>query len=197
MELEMLFHSAEFEAKRSKRVILWSGIYLAASWFNALFTTNPTDPEKIRTSDLLGLISTPFMIAASIIVWLWVRSLIITSRVIQPEGFGYRQGWAFWGWVAPVFSWWVPKRLIDNTYLIFSEFSNRAQNQSTKRWWTFFVLQSVIQTFGFVGGSSSIYRGISIASAILLTLAYKPWIRVVEETSLAHQAALKKLADLN
>ena len=193
----MLRITPEIEEKRSKKVILWSGLYLLGSFISLQrISISGTDFTEFHPIDVLVYFSVAVSIPNCFFLWEWVKSLIITSRSIQPEGFGYRDGWAFWGWITPVFSWWVPKRLIDNTSLIFAIYTGRDRLISTTKWWAIFVSSSIIGILGFnIGSQQNAFGTIaSIISTVLLALAFPLWKKVVEETSLAHQAALVKLS---
>ena len=183
------------DAKRSEKVILWSRIYLLGVLFQffALAVTDGTDGTAIPNA-VFG-ITTVLAIFGLIFLWQWTDSLYITARAIQPEGFGYRKGWTFWGWVIPIANLWIPKRIIDNTYKIMTGSIGEPQSLKSRTWWALWIGASAISIFGFNGQAeiTSMQRSAALISALLLTWAYSHWITIVKTVTKAQLDAVAKV----
>ncbi len=190
--------------KRAHRLINFSLLYLLSTWIAAIVVFFDVNKGKIGEDlasteitwvVLVQVALSPFFIAIIVFGTLWLRGLILTSRSIQPEGFGYRQGWAFWGWVTPLAQWWIPKRLIDNTTAIFDEFVGNKVLRNTTRWWTLWVLSSVIS---LIAGpmeyfSQDLVNIFGVVSVAVMTLSFPLWRNVIEESTAAQREAITKL----
>lgn len=183
--------------KRARFLINFSLIYIVIAWITALtgFVEVPTD--RISWVVLLSLGLLPFEIMLIIFLTLWMRDLFITSRFIQPEGFGYRQGWAFWSWVTPIAMFWIPRRIIEYTNAIFAEFTSNARVVDTKKWWFFWAGALAINylSLPFASTAPEIMGALGVIKAILITVAFPYWRTVVEESTDAQCAAIEKLAN--
>lgn len=183
------------DVKRSEKVILWSRIYLLGVLFQffALAVTAGTDGTA--TPNAVFGITTVLAIIGLIFLWQWTDSLYITARAIQPEGFGYRKGWTFWGWVIPIANLWIPKRIIDNTYKIMTGSIGEPQSLKSRTWWALWIGASVISIFGFNGQAeiTSVQRSAALISALLLTWAYSHWITIVKTVTKAQLDAVAKV----
>ena len=173
--------------KRSKNLITWGGIYLATCWLIVFSGYVNSDPDKFVMTDLFGLLFIPAAITAFVLNFLWVRSLMITSRQIQPEGIGYRQGWAFWSWVTPFASLFIPRRLITRSFESFAGFTGKSNFLVTNLWWGFFIASSVMDNLSFRAAISEpdIVPFFDLLSAIFLTIAFPQWKKVVETVTSA------------
>lgn len=194
--------------KRAHRLINFSLLYLLSTWIVAIVVFFDVDRGtvggELASTEITWVILVqaalfPFFIAIIVFGTLWLRGLILTSRSIQPEGFGYRQGWAFWGWVTPLAQWWIPKRLIDNTTAIFDEFVGNNVLRNTSRWWTLWVLSSVISLIAGPMGyiSQDLVNIFGVASVAVMTLSFPLWRDVIEESTAAQREAITKLEVLS
>lgn len=193
--------------KNARRLINFSLIHLVGTWIAAVIVFFDVERGKIggelTSTEItwVTLVQTsllPFYIAVLVFGTLWVRAMMRTSRSIQPEGFGYRQGWSFWGWVTPIAQWWIPKRLIDHTTSIFDEFVGVSVERKSGRWWALWVLASVTSLIGSTLGfaSENLLNISGVVSAAVMTLAFPLWRDVVENSSASHRAAITKLESL-
>ena len=193
----MLNMYVEPNIKRGKTLILWSALYLGASWLSVIAgLINPGMPELMIT-DILTIFLIPAGLCALIFVSLWVRSLVITARYIQPAGIGYRQGWAFWSWVTPIASLWIPRRLIMRSFECFAWFTGRSNFLPTNLWWGLFVATQVADTFSFRASLSFPEVAIifDFISAIILTIAFPQWKKIVETVTAAQGAAVERIVN--
>ena len=179
---------------RAKRLQTLSLLFLASSWAGLASEFLSQDGNSPSIAVLLALFIIPVGITSLVFVSQWTKSLMETSRLIQPEGFGYRQGWSFWAWVTPVMSFWVPKRLVDNTYFIFRDYIGAERTLNTGRWWGYFVANALVGLIQSPGeGAFSFNIFFSLISTICLTVAYPLWNTVVTEVTAAQVEALEKL----
>jgi hypothetical protein len=179
---------------RAKRLQTLSLLFLASNWVGLVAGFLTQDGNNSNLGFLLYLFIIPVGIASLVYVSQWTKSLMETSRLIQPEGFGYRQGWSFWAWVTPIMSFWVPKRLVDNTYFIFRDYIGAERTLNTGKWWGYFVANALVGLIQSPGeGASSLNFFFSFISTIFLTLAYPLWNTVVTEVTAAQVEALEKL----
>lgn len=169
-------------------------LFLASNWLGLAGDFLTQNGEVSYLAVLLYLITIPVGIASLLFVSQWTKSLMETSRLIQPEGFGYRQGWSFWAWVTPVMSFWVPKRLVDNTYLIFRDYVGVEKTLNVSKWWGYFVASSIVGLISSPSeGAFAFNYFFALISTVLLTLAFPLWKEVVTEVTAAQVEALEKL----
>lgn len=179
---------------RAKTLQMLSGLYLASGWLGLVGDFLTQDGSASFIAILFYLFTIPVGIASLIFVSQWVKSLMETSRLIQPEGFGYRQGWAFWAWVTPVMSFWVPKRLVDNTYFIFRDYIGGEKTLNTSKWWGYFIANSLVGLISVRSDGSFLFNAFfSIISNVFLTMAYPLWKAVITDVTAAQVEALEKL----
>ena len=179
---------------RGNRLQTLSLLFLASNWVGLAAEFLTQGGNNLNIAFLLYLFILPVGITSLVYVSQWTKSLMETSRIIQPEGFGYRQGWSFWAWVTPVMSFWVPKRLVDNTYFIFRDYIGAEKTLNMSKWWGYFVANALVGLISFPGeGNFSFNIFFSLISTILLTVAYPLWITVVKDVTAAQVEALEKL----
>lgn len=203
-----MFHPAIDNAdKNARRLVNFSLLYLLATWVVAItsFFDVPRGKfgEAVNSTEItwVTMVQTaafPIGIALLVFGTIWVKGLIVTSRFIQPEGFGYRQGWSFWGWVTPIAQLWIPKRLIDYTTAIFDEFVGVTAERKTRNWWTLWILVFGCNFLGSLSGfiSEDLTNLFGVLGAAVMTLAFPLWRTVVENTTASQQEAIKKLEGL-
>lgn len=184
------------DVKRSEKVILWSRIYLLGILFQffSLAITAGSDNTAIPTA-VYGITSVLTFVGL-IYLWQWTDSLYLTARAIQPEGFGYRKGWTFWGWALPIANLWIPKRILDNTYKIITGSIGEPLTLKSRNWWALWIGASITSIFGFNGQAeiTSVNRSAALATALLIGWAYQRWITIVETVT---QAQLEAVARVN
>ena len=114
----------------AKIALTSSSALLAAQWIMAAVSipsakdyanqiADGTAPEKIVTIyDNLSLLITITL------VWSWIATtrflLPLYDQIIaaNPESIKQRRIWVTWGWIAPIVSFWFPKRIVDGLSLI-------------------------------------------------------------------------------
>jgi hypothetical protein len=191
----MSYLYVEPNVKRSKNLITWSGIYLATCWLIVVTGFINSDPNVFVITDLFVILAIPVFITTFIINFLWVRSLIISARQIQPAGIGYRQGWAFWSWVTPIASFWIPRRLITRPFECFAWFTGRSNILVTNMWWGFFVASLVMDNFSFRAGINfpEAVPFFDLLGAIFLTIAFPQWKTIIETVTSAQAASMERM----
>lgn len=195
---DMSYIYVEPNVKRSKNLIIWSGLYLASAWLIVVTGFINSDPNRFVITDLFAIVAFAVFLTTFIINFLWVRSLIITARQIQPAGIGYRQGWAFWSWVTPIASFWIPRRLITRPFECFAWFTGRSNILATNLWWGFFLASAIMDNFSFRAGISmpEIVPYFDLLSAIFLTVAYPQWKTIIETVTSAQAASVERMISL-
>jgi hypothetical protein len=187
----------EPNVKRARTLILWSALHLGASWLGTMASFINPDPNKFMITDLLTILILPSVICAFIFCSQWVRSLIVTARYIQPAGIGYRQGWAFWSWLTPIASFWIPRRLITRPFECFAWFVGRPNSLQTNLWWIFFVASQIISSFSVCAALATpgleLVAVLDLISTILLTIAFPQWKKIVETVTAAQDKAVEKI----
>jgi hypothetical protein len=182
--------------KRGKSVITWSAIYLATSWLGIVSLLLNPNSDALKISDLLVIPLFVAMPTAFILTWRWLRSLIISAKLIDPSAIGYRKGWAFWGWVTPIASWWIPRRLLDRSHGLFTTYSGVENTLRLGVWWGLFVAAGIIDYLSLraslAGNADGVVVYLDIVSAILLTIAFPKWKRVVQTVSDSQRKAISK-----
>lgn len=182
--------------KRGKSVITWSAIYLATSWLSIVSLLLNPNSDVLKISDLLVIPLFVAMPTAFILTWRWLRSLVISAKLIDPSAIGYRNGWAFWGWVTPIASWWIPRRLLDRSHGLFTNYSGVENTLRLGVWWGLFVAAGIIDNLSLraslAGNADGVVVYLDIISAILLTIAFPKWKRVVQTVSDSQRKAISK-----
>jgi hypothetical protein len=191
---KMMSTYVEPNVKRSKNVILWSALYLGASWLSSIASFINMDANKFMITDLLTILIIPTLIGAFVFNFQWVRSLMITARHIHPTGIGYRQGWAFWSWVTPIAFFWIPRRLITRSFDCFASFIGRPNSLQTNVWWGFFLGSIVVGNFSVRAAFTmpELVAVLDLISTILLTIAFPQWRRVVETVTATQALAVEQ-----
>ncbi len=190
----MNFEDGIRNEKRAKKVITWSTIYLVTSWFSVLAEILNPNSDDFKITDLLYFFVVPAIIISIVFTWHWLRSVVISAQSIDPNGIGYRQGWAFWGWVTPLACWWIPRRLVDRSQKVFTSYLGEVNSLQLGVWWGFWVASGIVDTFNFrasmAESEGAVY--LSILSAILLTIAFPKWKFIVETVSKNQRNVLTK-----
>lgn len=183
------------DEKRSEKVILWSRIYLIAVLFQFIALALTTRSDSTTIPNIFSGITSILTIVGLIFLWQWTDSLYITARAIQPEGFGYRKGWTFWGWVIPIANLWIPKRIIDNSYRVIATSLGDTAPLKSRTWWILWIGASITSLFGFNGQAevTSLNRSATLATVLLLTWAYSHWITIVKTVTKAQLDAVAKV----
>ena len=190
----MSFEAALTNEKRGKSVITWSAVYLIAAWLSITADLLNPDSNTLMISDLLYLPIFPALIGAFFLTWRWLRSLVLSAKVIDPVAIGYRHGWAFWGWFTPIVWFWIPRRLLDRSQGVFTSYSRVENSLRLGPWWGLFIASSLVDYISFrafaAGAENLVY--LDIVGAILLTIAYPKWKLIVETLSNSQQNAITK-----
>ena len=138
----------------------------------------------------------PAGITSVIFTWKWLSSVLIDARKIDVEHVQYRGGWAFWGWFIPIGNLYIPKRLVDRSFEVFSKLLSRENLLDTTNWWAFFVASTVIDNFSLrasISGANNVVIILDLISAFLLTIAFPRWKAVVKSVSQIQQDVYDKL----
>lgn len=191
----MNFEEGIRNENKAKKVITWSAIYLVTSWLSVLAEILNPNSDDFKITDLLYFLVVPAMITSIIFTWHWLRSVVISAQSIDPAGIGYRQGWAFWGWVTPLAAYWVPRRLVDRSQTVFTSKLGQVNSLQLRVWWGCWVASEIVDTLNFrasmAESKGAVY--LSILSAILLTIAFPKWKLIVETVSKNQRNVLSKV----
>ena len=182
--------------KRGKSVITWSAIFLIASWLSITADLLNPDSDTLKISDLLYLPIIPAIFVTYFLTWRWLRSVVISAKLIDSVSVGYRQGWAFWGWVTPIAFLWIPRRLVERSHKVFTSYLGEDYTLRLGGWWGLFVATIIIDNFSFrasvtgAGAEGLVY--VDIVSTILLTIAFPKWKLIVETVSNTQRNVISK-----
>ena len=156
-------------------------------------------PEKQITflGLILGMFSFVFYcVAISLALfftWRWMRNIYIAAEKLQLGFIGYRQGWAFWGWLAPIVSLWIPRRILDSCYEIFTKSLKKETTLDTRFWWNTFIFSGIAGWISFrlsLSGEDPYSALFDLVCTILLTLSLPSWLKVVESLSDIYEESL-------
>ena len=191
----MNFEDGIRNENRAKKVITWSAIYLVTSWLSVLAEILNPNSDDLKITDLLYFFAVPAIITSIVFTWHWLRSVVISAQSIDPVGIGYRQGWAFWGWVTPLAAWWIPRRLVDRSQTVFTTYLGEVNSLQLGVWWGCWVASGIVDTqslrASIAESEGAVY--LSILSAILLTIAFPKWKLIVETVSKNQSNVLAKV----
>jgi hypothetical protein len=180
--------------KRSKNVITWSAIFLVTTWLSITADILNPDADIFKITDLLYFPVVPALIAAFVLTWRWLRSIVISAKLIDSSAIGYRQGWAFWGWVTPFASFWIPRRLVEGSQRVFTTYLGEEYTLRLSAWWGLFIANSIIANLSFrayiAGAEGLVY--VDIVNAIILTIAFPKWKLIVETVTNTQQNVISK-----
>ena len=182
----------------AKIALTSSSALLAAQWVMAAVSipsandyakqlANGTAPEKIVTIyDNLSLLITITL------VWSWIATtrflLPLYDQVIQanPEAIKQRRIWVTWGWIAPIISFWFPKRIVDGLLKakVTQSDQQKLVTRATGTWWATwisFVLINDLSAFNtLTGAATPIQPAYEIAAACMLTASYTVWSKILK-----------------
>jgi hypothetical protein len=180
--------------KRGKSVITWSAIFLVTTWLSIMADILNPNADTFKITDLLYFPEVPALITTYILTWRWLRSVVISAKLIDSDAIGYRQGWAFWGWVTPIAFLWIPRRLVERSQQVFTSYLGQEYTLKLTAWWGLFVATIIIDNFSFrasfTGAEGLVY--VDIVSAILFTIAFPKWKLIVETVSNTQQNVISK-----
>ena len=182
----------------AKIALTSSSALLAAQWVMAAVSipsandyanqlADGTAPEKIVTIyDNLSLLITITL------AWSWIATtrflLPLYDQVIQanPEAIKQRRIWVTWGWIAPIISFWFPKRIVDGLLKakVTQSDQQKLVTRATGTWWATwisFVLINDLSAFNTLTGTASpIQPAYEIAAACMLTASYTVWSKILK-----------------
>ena len=180
--------------KRGKSVITWSAIFLVTTWLSIMADILNPNADIFKITDLLYFPVVPALITTYILTWRWLRSVVISAKLIDSVAIGYRQGWAFWGWVTPIAFLWIPRRLVERSHKVFTSYLGEEYTLRLGGWWGLFIANLIISEVSFrayiAGAEGLVY--VDIVSAILLTIAFPKWKLIVETVSNTQRNVISK-----
>lgn len=174
-----------------------SSALLAAAWIMAAVSipsardyanqiADGTEPAKIVTLyDNLSLLITMTLI------WSWIATnrfllpLYDQVTTANPDSIKLRRLWVTWGWIAPIVSFWYPKKIVDG--LLKAKVVQTEQikmiSRTTGTWWATwiaFVLINDLSAFNVITGNADpIQPMYEVAAACMLTASYTVWSRII------------------
>ena len=168
----------------------------------------PTAHDQVG---ILGLVVIPLFIVGA----LWLYRAQANARALAPQGVRRAQAWAWFGWITPIASWFVPKQIVDDAWRITAppeaRPSSASRVRSTGLWWGLWV------AFGFLSGATGRFwfsvsandptgclcrpytghRGISpgwdLVVAVLAVAAYATWVPIALGLSNAQEELVTRL----
>ena len=180
--------------KRGKSVITCSAIFLVTTWLSIMADILNPNADIFKITDLLYFPVVPALITTYILTWRWLRSVVISAKLIDSVAIGYRQGWAFWGWVTPIALFWIPRRLVERSQQVFTSYLGQEYTLKLSAWWGLFIANLIISELSFrayiAGAEGLVY--VDIVSAILLTIAFPKWKLIVETVSNTQRNVISK-----
>jgi len=182
---------------RSAAVISSAKFLLLSIWLSAFASISSakdyqtqldagTDPKNISTVfGNLSLLVSFAMGAAWVLTGPWLRDAHDRISAAHPEQIRLKRGWAVWGWIVPVVSFWYPRQIILDMLRgnLVDEHDEKIPVQQWWLAWLAFQLLSNVQTALTLTSTvhiNPIRPTFEIAGACLLTGSYMVWIRIVK-----------------
>lgn len=185
---------------RMALVMASSRIYLFAAWAVAIASVPSfrsyqdqldagTDPKQIVT--VYSSIKIMIFIS-SLGAWIytsaWLKAAVTDANAAQPGSVRLQRGWALWGWVVPIVSYWFPRMIIKDLLKTKPvEQVDKSINLNT--WWLTWLMYALIQSSAeatqiindYLGNKpvNPIHPEMEIAGACLLTASYFVWQKIV------------------
>lgn len=181
----------------SKQAVSSATALLAAQWIIAVVSISSsrdyatqlaagTAADKIVTLyDNLSLLITITLVWSWLTTNRYLLNIFDEEIKVNPNGFRLKRGWVTWGWIAPIVSFWFPKRIVDD--LLSSKSKRLSQpnsigKASTTWWitWVSYVLINDLTAFNSITGQSDrIQPSYEIAAACMLTASYMVWTKIL------------------
>jgi hypothetical protein len=149
-----------------------------------------TTPDQVVTPfDVMGLPTLVLFVAAWIATSWWLSRARANAEVLNP-GRRHRRsaGWAWFGWLVPVVSYWFPYQYVRDVRL--ATVAEERRYSTVVGWWWGTLLVS--QHIGWIGGwivmpaGSDTYRfsllaPVEAAAAVAAVAALVCWLRIVRQ----------------
>lgn len=136
---------------------------------------------------LLALLSFIVMIAAYVLVGIWLWRARGNADLVAPDQQRRGRSWVWFGWFVPIASFFVPKQVIDDVW------RSTVSGFGTPRtgwWWGTWIIMCLTQKFGIrntnLPGSEMVSYDLIVAVATTVAAVF--WIRVVRTVSHAQDA---------
>lgn len=170
------------------RLISASRMYLVVSWVYVAVSLLGDSDELLALAlfAIVGLAIVAFSIYALVIASQWMGWVYRAAVEARPGEVTVSKNWAFWGWVTPIASLWMPKKFIDQCQKAFNGAVPEFKVSDTGKWWGFFIASSLLDYVSFKASGSSgpnTLLLIDFVSALCLTMAYQPWVNLVANIS--------------
>ena len=153
-----------------------------------------TDPEVFdtveRTATVLGRSHWAAVLVTGIAFITWFYRVRKNAGLFSPHGHRHGQGWAIGGWITPVLLFWVPRRMVSDSWLASAPLGPDGERQYGPHrvltlWWLTWIGSVVVSRIAKAWPTGNDLHeirtalGISVASDLLELTAAGPAITLV------------------
>ncbi len=164
--------------------------YLVFSWLVAISTALinvSVNDISFYLYEISLYIQFPIMLISLFFTWQWLKKLYTFSKdVDKDKSLTYRTGWSFWGWIVPIAFFWIPRRMIDQSFSVLGRDKKNTLESVTKNWnslWVISILVSNLSFRAFENDLFSVDLILVIIESVLLTFAYPMWIKIIDNSN--------------
>ncbi|HWL98440.1 MAG TPA: DUF4328 domain-containing protein [Nocardioidaceae bacterium] len=159
-----------------------------------------TTPDQVVTPfDVMGLPTLGLFVAAWVVTSLWLSRARVNAEALNPGRRHKRSaGWAWFGWLVPVVSYWFPYQYVRDVRL--ATVAGERRRSTVVGWWwgTWLVSQHIGWIGGWIvmpAGSDTFRFGllapVEAAAAVVAVAALVCWLRIVRQIT-EDQAAVAR-----
>ena len=162
----------------------WTANYWALVLMSAVL-----QPDIVHIYVILSRLEVLIMLVAYALTTIWLWRTRHNAELINPRQQRWSVIWVWAGWIVPLFSYFVPKQLVDD---VWRSTVSTSRELRTQWWWGTWIIMSLALLAGSVafddiveGGGLVIYN---LIVAVLTTIGMLFWIHVVRTISDAQDA---------
>lgn len=131
--------------------------------------------------------------AALVVTWvlgsLWLARIHRAAFLVAPTQLRRSVAWTWLGWVVPVVLLWFPKQIVDDLWRVAAAQPGRQARGTTGGWWFWWIMVTFFNGIAArLGPQGDGFAGFAVFSALVVSVAYLFWFRVVRGLSAAHDA---------
>jgi hypothetical protein len=164
--------------------------YLILSWLVAI-STALINVSLSNISLFLYEISLytqfPIILISLYFTWQWLKKLYTFSKdVDKNKSLTYRTGWSFWGWIVPIAFFWIPRKMIDQSFSVLGRTKENTLESITKNWNTLWVISILVSNLSFRAFANDLFSVdliLVVIESVLLTFAYPMWIKIIDNSN--------------
>jgi hypothetical protein len=159
------------------------------------------DPAKYeRVIDQLGALSSVVSLTTAVVFLVWMRWARGNAEALLNYPHRWGQNWIFFGWVVPIVSLWIPRRIMLDLRLA----SDPAEPSRLTAlpvplinwWWGFFLAMGFAEVMPVVFRSGSAGEAVSLGVAAVVTvIAAELAVRVVSEIAALQDSPAPRIAE--